>query len=76
MKIFKYLKPYWYLALLAPLFMIGEVIFDLFQPKLMEEIIDKGVLSNLVASEKIEIVVNSGLLMLGCLVVGGLCGIL
>ena len=76
MKIFKYLKPYWYLALLAPLFMIGEVIFDLFQPKLMEEIIDKGVLSNLVASEKIEIVVNSGLLMLGCLAVGGLCGIL
>lgn len=76
MKIFKYLKPYWYLALLAPLFMIGEVIFDLFQPKLMEEIIDKGVLSNLVVSEKIEIVVNSGLLMLGCLAVGGLCGIL
>lgn len=75
MKIFKYLKPYWYLALLAPLFMIGEVIFDLFQPKLMEEIVDKGVLSNLVASDKIEIVVNSGLLMLGCLIVGGLCGI-
>lgn len=75
MKIFKYLKPYWYLALLAPLFMIGEVIFDLIQPKLMEKIIDLGVLSDLVASEKIEIVVNSGLLMLGCLVVGGLCGI-
>lgn len=75
MKIFKYLKPYWYLALLAPLFMIGEVIFDLLQPKLMEEIVDKGVLSNLVASDKIEIVVNSGLLMLGCLIVGGLCGI-
>lgn len=75
MKIFKYLKPYWYLALLAPLFMIGEVIFDLLQPKLMEEIVDRGVLSNLVASDKIEIVVNSGLLMLGCLIVGGLCGI-
>ena len=76
MKVFKYLKKYWYFALLAPLFMVGEVIFDLLQPKLMEKIVDQGVLSNLVASDKIEIVVNTGLLMLGCLVVGGLCGIL
>lgn len=76
MKVFKYLKKYWYFALLAPLFMVGEVIFDLLQPKLMEKIVDQGVLSNLVASDKIEIVVNAGLLMLGCLVVGGLCGIL
>lgn len=76
MKIFRYLKKYWYLALLAPLFMVGEVVFDLLQPKLMEKIVDEGVLSNLVASDKIEIVVNTGLLMLGCLVVGGLCGIM
>lgn len=76
MKIFRYLKKYWYLVLLAPLFMVGEVVFDLLQPKLMEKIVDEGVLSNLVASDKIEIVVNTGLLMLGCLVVGGLCGIM
>ena len=42
MKIFKYLKPYWYLALLAPIAMVGEVLMDLFQPKLMSEIVNVG----------------------------------
>ena len=40
----KYLKKYWFFALLAPVFMIGEVSMDLLQPELMSRIIDDGVL--------------------------------
>lgn len=76
-KILKFLKPYWFLSLLAPLFMIGEVIFDLLQPKLMEKIVDNGVLdATLNVNEKMDLVVNYGLIMLACLAVGGVCGIM
>ena len=34
----KYLKKYWFFALLAPVFMIGEVSMDLLQPELMSRI--------------------------------------
>ena len=44
MKLIKYLKPYWIYAILAPLFMIGEVAMDLMQPKLMTKIVDNGLL--------------------------------
>lgn len=45
-KLAKYLRPYWYLALLSPLMMIGEVIADLFQPKLMSVIVDCGIVGS------------------------------
>ena len=44
MKLIKYLKPYWFAALMTPLFIIIEVVVDLFQPKLMSKIVDEGVL--------------------------------
>ena len=40
----KYLKKYWFFALLAPLFMLGEASMDLIQPRLMSKIVDEGVL--------------------------------
>lgn len=40
----RYLKRYWYFVLLAPLFMVGEVLMDLAQPQLMSTIVDEGVL--------------------------------
>ena len=40
----KYLKKYWLFAILAPLFMVGEVLADLVQPRLMSTIVDEGVL--------------------------------
>ena len=43
-KLVKYIKPYWYLALISPLMMVGEVVADLFQPKLMSVIVDCGIL--------------------------------
>ena len=44
MKLSKYLKPYMLFALLTPLTMVGEVMVDLLQPKLMSKIVDEGVL--------------------------------
>ena len=38
----KYLKKYWLFAILAPLFMVGEVLADLVQPRLMSTIVNKG----------------------------------
>lgn len=43
-KLSKYLKPYILFAIISPLMMMGEVIADLFQPKLMAVIIDCGIL--------------------------------
>jgi len=71
MKIFKYLKPYMLLVILAPLTMVGEVLMDLYQPKLMSEIVDVGL-----GEGKNNIILTTGLLMLGLTAVGGLCGFL
>ncbi len=71
MKILRYLKPYWFLALLAPLTMVGEVLMDLYQPKLMAEIVNVGL-----GEGKNNIILSTGLLMLGLTAVGGLCGFL
>lgn len=43
-KMIKYLRPYWFLVILSPVMMMGEVIADLFQPKLMSVIVDCGIL--------------------------------
>ena len=43
-KLFKYLKPYAFFAILSPLVMIGEVTCDLLLPYLMSYIVDFGIL--------------------------------
>jgi len=73
----KYLKKYWAYGLLAPLFMVGEVAMDLFQPRLMSIIIDDGVLGlNQNHVGNMEIVIKMGLLMIGLVIIGGIAGIL
>ena len=42
-RIFHYLKPYAFLAIISPLLMIGEVTADLFLPKFMSVIVDCGI---------------------------------
>ena len=42
-RIFHYLKPYTFLAIISPLLMMGEVIADLCLPKLMTVIVDCGI---------------------------------
>lgn len=70
---FKYIKPFWFFALLAPLTMIGEVIADLFQPQFMANIIDKGI--NL-ETPNLEVIYKNGAYMIIALALGGLCGFL
>lgn len=74
---FKYLKKYWLFIILAPLFMIGEVTMDLFQPRLMSTIIDEGVLglSNNNVGD-INIVISTGIKMIGLVIIGGFCGVM
>lgn len=69
-KVLKYLKKYWYFAVLSPLFMILEVSMDLVQPSLMSRIVDDGIVR-----QDFGIILNLGIQMLiftlfGC--VGGI----
>ena len=73
----KYLKKYWLFAILAPLFMVGEVLADLVQPRLMSTIVDEGVLglsNNGVGN--LNLVLTEGLKMIIFVILGGLSGIL
>ena len=73
----KKLKKYWYFAALAPLFMLGEVSMDLLQPKLMAVIIDDGVLGlNQSGAGDMNLVVTTGLKMIGLVLFGCFCGIM
>ena len=73
----KYVKKYWFYALLAPLFMVGEVVMDLIQPQLMSIIIDEGVLglSNQGVGN-LNLVIGTGIKMIGLVILGGIFGIL
>ncbi len=73
----KYLKKYMLFACLAPLFMVGEVAMDLVQPNFMATIVDEGVLglSNGGVGD-LNIILNTGLKMILCVVAGGSCGVL
>lgn len=71
MRIFRYMKKYWFFAILAPLFMVGEVLMDLAQPLLMAEIVDVHLIN-----EDIKMIILTGLKMLGLVFLGGCFGIL
>lgn len=70
-KVLKYLKKYWYFALLSPLFMILEVSMDLVQPSLMSRIVDDGIVSG-----DISLIVELGVQMLIFTIVGCCGGVL
>lgn len=70
-KVLAYLKKYWYIAALSPLFMILEVSMDLLQPDLMSRIVDEGVLG-----ENMDIILNVGIQMIIFTVIGCIGGIL
>lgn len=69
MKIFKYLKPYWFFALMAPITMCGEVLMDLIQPLLMSDIVNVGLLKG-----DYDTILIDGVLMLLLTIFGGICG--
>lgn len=59
MSLFRYLKKYWFWAMLAPLLMILEVSMDLAQPALLSKIVDDGVLVG-----NMNVIIRTGALML------------
>jgi ATP-binding cassette subfamily B multidrug efflux pump len=67
-KLYIYIKPYWKAALAAPLLMLIEVAADLMQPRLMAKIVDMGI-----ATGNMELVIRTGLLMIGIALLG-VCG--
>ena len=42
-KMFKYLKPYWFFAIISPLMMMAEVAADLALPNFMKYIVNYGI---------------------------------
>lgn len=71
----KYVKQYLHFAILAALFMIGEVMMDLLQPSLMSKIVDDGVLGlNNGGVGDLDLIWRVGLQMIGLVLFGGLCG--
>ena len=65
------------MALLAAAFMVGEVYVDLYQPRMMAAIVDKGILglSNNGTSD-LPFIISTGIKMLLVVILGGLFGLL
>jgi len=69
-KLIPFLKPYRHWAILAPLLMVLEVAMDLMQPKLIQRIVDQGI-----AQLDMDIVIHTGLLMIGLALIGAVGGV-
>lgn len=71
----KYIKKYLPFALLAGLFMVGEVSMDLIQPGIMGSIVDDGVLGLQNGGVgDLALIWHLGIRMIGLVLFGGLCG--
>ncbi len=71
----KYIRKYLLFAIIAGLFMIGEVMMDLVQPGFMSRIVDDGVLGvNNGGRADLHLIWMLGLQMIGLVLVGGFCG--
>lgn len=71
----KYIKRYLPFAILAALFMIGEVMMDLIQPGLMSKIVDDGVLGiSAGGTGDLNLIWTLGIRMILLVLFGGFCG--
>lgn len=77
-KLLRYLKKYWLFALLAPLFMVGEVTMDMLVTGVMGQMIDtvNSFTKEAAQNEFIRVIVLNGLKMIGFVAVGVAAGIL
>ncbi|MDE7220957.1 MAG: ABC transporter ATP-binding protein/permease [Oscillospiraceae bacterium] len=70
-----YIRRYVHLAVIAALFMVGEVLVDLFQPALMRQIVDNGVLGlNSGGVGDPGLILRVGVWMAFVVILGGACG--
>jgi ATP-binding cassette, subfamily B, bacterial len=71
----KYVKRYLHFAVLAALFMMGEVSMDLIQPGLMRRIVNEGVLGmNNNGTGDLHLILVLGFTMIGLVILGGFSG--
>ncbi len=67
--LFRYLRPYWKAAIMAPILMLFQVVTELLQPKLMADIVDSGI-----SRGDLSYIVHTGVLMICVALVGVLGG--
>lgn len=71
----KYIRQYLFFAVIAGLFMIGEVLMDLIQPGIMSRIVDEGVLGVYnEGNSDLHLIFMLGLRMIGLVLLGGIFG--
>ncbi len=71
----KYIKPYLHFAVIAALFMEGEVLMELIQPGIMSRIVDEGVLGlETGGMANLSLVWSLGLEMIILVLFSGFCG--
>lgn len=70
-KLFRYLKRYWWAAILAPLFMVIEVLMDMLITKQTQQMIDIGI-----PSQDLNTIFNIGIVMIAFVLVGVVGGFL
>jgi ATP-binding cassette subfamily B multidrug efflux pump len=66
----RFLRPYWQWVILAPVALLLEVAVDLMQPRMIQRIVDEGIVQG-----DMSVVISSGLWMLGLAVIGAFGGI-
>ncbi|MER2235074.1 MAG: ABC transporter ATP-binding protein [Candidatus Limivicinus sp.] len=73
----RFIKKYWFTALLAIVFLIGEIVIDLYQPRMMALIVNEGILglSNGGVSD-LNLIISTGIKMLLLVLACGVCGVL
>ena len=71
LKILKYVKKYWYTAILAPLLMVVEVLMDMLLPMQMQQLVDIAIPAN-----NMHLIITIGLKMLGIVFLGVVGGVL
>lgn len=69
-KLLVYLRPYRHWVLLAPLLMLVETTTDLLQPRMIQRIVDVGI-----AQQDLDVVLQTGVWMVGLSIAGALGGI-
>lgn len=73
----QYIKPYRIYAVMTIAFMIGEVLVDLYQPRLMESIVNEGVLGlHHGGVPDLSLVTQTGIWMALIVAIGGICGVM
>ena len=73
----QYIKPYRHYAAMTIVFMVGEVLIDLYQPRMMETIVNEGVLGlHHGGVPDLSLVMQTGLWMALIVAIGGICGVM